>query len=219
MSPIRIIYTRVSQASVFLPIISGFTRYKELNAPFRLFLYFFVVAAGFELQATLMNGVYKNNMPGLHLYTFVEFLGFSIVYYLHYEKGNLMRMLIGINIIIGVILALADACYINGIWMSNTLSRSYASASIVLYTLNCFYSLFQKDTTRYSWEYPMFWVSTGALIYFGLNTLYFMLTRYLLFNAAKIETLSLLSHNALNIIANCLYAQSFRCFRKQETES
>jgi len=213
----KFIYIKISQSSVLLPVIAGLLQYKKLPAAFRVLLYFFMVAILFEIQASIFKRVYHNNMPGQHLYTVIEFLSYSVVFYLNFRKNSMMRRLIAVNAVVFAGVAVADAFYINGIWAPNAVSLSYSSVSIIVYSLACFYVLFQQDTLQYSWVYPMFWVSTGTLIYFASNMLYFMLKRYLLIKAANIETFSLIFHDALNIIANCLFAQSFRCFGKRKT--
>lgn len=154
-------------------------------------------------------------MPGLHLFTPVEFLAFSIVYYYHFQKNSFLRYFIGINMVILIAVSVAGA-FINGIWHWNTLSQSYSSVFLMLYSLIYFLFMFSSDTNQYSLEHPMFWVNIGVLIYFGVNILYFTLDSYLLNHAIKLETFSMRFHMAINPVANCLYAQSFRCFRKKQ---
>lgn len=150
----------------------------------------------------------------MHLFTLVEFLTFSVVYYHHFQKNSVLQLFIGINTIVFIAACLADAFFVNSIWMPNTLSRSYSSISMICYALAYFYFMFSKEVTQYSAEHPMFWLNIGAIIYFGCNTLYFMLNNYLINRAVHTANFSLYFHAAINIIANCLYAQSFRCFRK-----
>lgn len=217
LSPSRFIYTKISQYSVLLPIIIGFAYYKKLNRPFRIFLYFLVVASLVELVSSNTRWIYgnPNNRPVGHAFFLLEFIAFSLVYFLHFFEYRAIRSLIGINMIVGTAIALSDAFYINGIWNMPTVARSYFSVSIVLYVLIFLFFLF-KDIRLYSWQHPMFWLSIGALLYFANNILYFILIDYLIQEEVKIEALSWGAHDAFNIIAHVLYAQSFRCFRNQK---
>jgi hypothetical protein len=210
-------YLILSQLSVLIPAFAGVNHYKVLTRPFRILFYFFVISMLFEILGEITRRVYQNNMPGQHAFTLVEFLAFSMIYFLHIQKNSLARYLIGINAVIFIAIAVADALYISSLKDPNDLSRGYSSAFITVYTLGYFYYLFQKDDIRYIWEYPMFWVCTGALVYFAGNALYSMFKSYLLIKAADIEGISHLGHTTLNIIANCLYAQSFQCLGKQKT--
>lgn len=211
---LKFIYIKLSQASVLLPVYTGAVYYKKLNLQFRIFFYFFIIAALFEIQASIAKAIYNNNMPGQHVYTLVEFLAFSAVYYLHFRKNKVMRALIGLNMFAGTIIAFIGAFYFGNIREPNMLSITYSFASIITYTLVYFYFLFNETTTQYSWEHPMFWVSTGALIYFTCTVVYFMLKRDLLKQVVYLENIGNHVHLGINIVAHCFYAQSFRCFKK-----
>lgn len=211
------IYIKTSKYSLLLPIFMGLKYYKQLDKPFRLFLYFLIASLGFEIQASITRAIWKNNAPGKHLYVLVEFMAFSMLYYMHLRKGSPMRRLIGINACIFIGIAIADATFVHGITKDNSLARGYSSAFIVLYTLIYFLQLFRKDEGRYLKDYPMFWICTGALIYFGNNTLYFTIRDLLLAKDTRTEWVAHMIHAGFNIIAYCLYAQSFRCFRNQKS--
>lgn len=217
MSP-NFYFVTAAQASGLLPVIVGIRNYRLLSPAFRLLLYFLVLSIGFDIQGTILKQFYSNNMPGLHLYTLVEFLAFSAVYYSHFQKNSALQLFIGINAIVFVAVCLADAFWINNIWSLNPLSRSYSSVSMIFYTLVYFFFMFRKDTESYSMTHPMFWVNIALLIYFGFNTLYFMLGHWMM-KHKEMAFLGLFLHNTMNIVANCLFAQSFRCFRIQKAVS
>jgi hypothetical protein len=210
------IYIKISQVSVLMPIIAGIIYYKALTKPFKVLFYFFVIASLFEIQASITAAIYHNNMPGQHIYTVVEFLALSTVYFLHMQKNSIAQYLISINTIVFIGIACKNAFYDSGGFMvSNDLSRSYSSVFMIVYTLSYLYYLFQKDATLYMWQYPMFWFCTGTLIYFGGNILHIQIRKELIHDIAM-ERLCQNFHALLNIIAYCLYTQSFRCFGKQK---
>lgn len=210
------LFIKFSQASVLFPMIMGLIYYKRLTSPFRLMLYFFLSAIVFEVQASVLKTIYFNNMPGLHLYTLVQGLVFSMVYYQHFQKNSVLRLFIGINTIVFIGACLADAFFISSIWGWNSFSRSYSSVSIVCYALIYFYFLFRNGSEQYRTDHPMFWVATATLFYFSSNTLYFMLNSYFISKVTIVAFNGALVHGAINIIAHLLYAQSFRCFKTQK---
>lgn len=212
---IWIALVKLSQASILLPVLTGLMNYKRLTLPFKILFYFFLATIGFELQATILGAIYHNNLPGLHLFTVVEFMVFSLVYYLHFRKNNTVRLLISINAIVFIVVALADALFIHNIWANNTLARSYAAVSLISYTLIYLHFMFRIDDAEYSSKHPMFWISIGTLIYFGCNSMYFLLYNNIINNTAA-ANISLYTYTVFNIISNCLYAQSFRCFNKHK---
>lgn len=210
----KTLYTRVAQLSVIIPITIGFIHYKKLSQPFRILLYLLVFMAICDVTSTVAGRIFSNNRPIQHIGTYLQFLAFSVIYGQFFWKNRAMRLFIGFSVAAGTLVAIADI-YIHGILEVNTLARPYFSISIVCYTLAFFYHLF-KDTSSHTWEQPMFWVSIGAMFYFGCNTLYFILTDYLMSKTIFTSVVGLIAHNVFNIVANLLYAQSFRCFRKQK---
>ncbi len=213
----KALFCIVSQVSVLLPIIAGWVYYKNLTYPFRILFYFFLLCIGFEIQATVAKNIYNNNMPGLHLFSIVQFLFFSTIYYYGFERSNIVRRVIFFNGIVAFIIAVIDAIFIDGITHTNTISRSYTGICMVIYTLIYLYQLF--DTHHDNRYAPMFWLTIAALVYFANNFLYFTIRRYLLINARTLETIPYYLYLSFNIIAHFLYAQSFRCFRKWKMES
>lgn len=221
------IFIKLSQASVLIPIIFGWIHYKALTKPFKVLLYFFVFAFLCEVQASLMIEIVRNNMPGLHVFTVAEFLTFSTVYYLHVKENSPIRWLIIINAGVFIGIAIYNALHpviingktVMGILSANDLSRTYSSVSMIIYALGCFYWLFTLNDTRHLWQYPMFWVCTGALLYFAVNSPYFVTRALLLSKNAGGEWIFGRIHATINIITYCLYAQSFRCLAKQQTAS
>lgn len=212
---LKAIYINLSQASVLLPVIAGLLNYKRLTRPYKVFFYFFVFCAGMEISSDIMKSMLTNNMPALHLYTLVEFLVFSFIYYSHFEDSKL-RLFVKINTMIFVAVWLADALLIDGIWNWNTWSRSYSAISVLCYALIYFYFLFQKDSKQYNTRHPMFWTGIGTLVYFGANPQYFLsFQKFMAADAALASTITFI-HAALNIVASLFYALSFKCFKKQE---
>ncbi|WP_118952378.1 hypothetical protein [Taibaiella helva] len=208
----------LSQASVILPIVTGWIAFRNLPSLFRLLFYFFILALITEIQARVLNIVAHNNMPGLHIYTWIEFISFSVAYYLYFQ-GKRVRALIVINILLATVIGVLNAIYWGGITAPNIVSRSYCAMFITLYTLYFFYLLFKGNGNRYEWEYPMSWIATGALIYFANNLGYFLFSELWYTKVPKIANVSYVLHNLLNIIGNCLFAQSFRSFQKQKALS
>ena len=211
---IGVIFIKISQGSILLPLIAALFNYKKIDKTFKYFMYFFIFSLFSEIQASLFKYYFHNNMPGLHFFICVEFSFFTYMYASYFIKRKLIRIVILINLFIFLLLAITDAFLINDIWHPNTLSRTYASISLVAYSLIFFYFLLKDDISYYSWEYPMFWINIGVLLYFSVNLFYFMMIKYLIENAEYTGKIGLYMHGFVNLLANILYAQSFRCRMK-----
>lgn len=157
--------------------------------------------------------IFHNNMPGQHLYTLLAFLAFSTVFYMH-VRNTIIRSLIAFNA--GIFVVIAVTGMYENITAPNDFSRGYCAFFLTIYTLVYLYYLFKIDDTRYLQEYPMFWICMGILTFFTGHSLYAMMKQNLIKSNYDIASYADLVHAALNIIANCLYAQSFRCLAKQK---
>lgn len=216
MSLFRYIFTKVSQYSVLLPIIAGIIHYKKLTPIFRILLYFFVYSLCTEIASSWTKELFgtTNNMPIARIFILVEFLVFSAVYLMHLQNSLPWKIIIIVNLIIGTAVAFADAFYINDIRSWPNVSWPYSAVSIVVYSLAYFYFLF-RDQTLYSRIDPMFWVNSGAMVYFANSAYYFMQKSHLIHNDPEASTVGWYIHAVFNIVAYILYTKAFMCFRKQ----
>ncbi|PSK93490.1 hypothetical protein [Taibaiella chishuiensis] len=205
-----------SEVSVLIPVIAGIRSYPVLTLPFKILFYFFVLSGLFEIQSRIAIVLWQNNMPGQHLFTVVQFIAFTLLFLLHTQRKSL-RVLLVANMLVLFGFALFNA--ITSIKDPNSLARGYAAASLTVYALIYLYYLFAIDSTRYVWQYPMFWICIGILMYFTVNFMYIMTKQYLIAKHLDVEWVGHLLHSVLNIIAHCLYAQAFTSLRKWKTAS
>ncbi len=208
---------KVSQVSALLPVIAGLINYKKLDKAFRILLFFFVLCIGFEIMSTTTNKFFNSSMPGLHLYTIVRFLFFSVVFYHHFRSVSMRRVVV-LNAIVAFLVAVADASLVSGILHTNTLSLSYIFSSLVVYTLIYVYQVFRYDTSPKEQYDPMFWFAITVLIFFADNLLYFGFREYLLKHAPETEVICFRIFLAFNTAANFLFAHMYRSFSKWKTE-
>ena len=152
-----------------------------------------------------------------HVYTIIEFLCFSIAFHYYFPLKSLQH-LIRINSIVFLIIAIAEATYIGSLWKFNTISHTYSSITLVIYAILYFYELLNGEMEINCWLYPMFWLSSGVLIYFGVNLFYFMLNNYLLSHEYHIASNGKNIHAAVNIFTNLIFSISFLCFKTFSTQ-
>lgn len=199
-----------------LPIIVGSWYYKKLTSSFQLLFWFYILSLFVEIVAGYFKSVYNNNLPILHFFTIVEMTTFSYIYYFSLSRN--LKKVVFANYFVFVAIAVLNAFYVHGIWKHNSLSRPYESISLVVYSVLYFHHLLRSDYEFYIWRYPVFWFSLSVFIYFSLNSLNFMLDNYFISNTQNVMTVSVYTHALFNIIANCLSAQSFKCFRTLKTK-
>lgn len=203
-----------SQVSILIPTLAGIYYYRNLNRPFRLLVYFFVLCIGFEIGASILGEIYKNNMPLLRVFTVTEYFFIIQVYYYYFAHRASIRKVIIVLSAALLLLAIADAFIIGNIWSGSSNTRTYEGIILVLLSLSYFYEFFLRNFDVEVWKQPMFWLSTAVLIYFSLNIFFFMLMNYMFKSNQQMAGLAIHIHAIVNIFANIIYAQAFRCFRK-----
>jgi hypothetical protein len=208
-------YIHLAQASSFLLTIIGLCFLRKTNLSFLILLSFFLVSFLFEFVAFFLAKKYHNNLPGLHIYTVIELLAFSYFFFYNSKRKFYFKIIL-LNTILYLAVALADATFINTIWKFNTYSRTYASASLVIYSLIYFYTLMESDEIINLWQSPIFWINIGVLFYFATNLFFFMLSNYISSTDVKLIPIGLYFHSTINIIANCIFAYSYFCIRKNK---
>jgi len=210
------VFIKASQTSILIPVILGVQSFKKLTNPFKYLLYFLIASVFFEIQASVLKMIYHNNMPGLHLFTFVEFMTMIYVYFKHFEKSKTLKNLILLNTLLFVLIAFTDAFIINDIWKPNNISRTFSALSLVCWSLVFFFDSIKNDYYFFTWEDSMFWFNTSIFIYFSLNLFYFMLNNYLVEHAFSIAYNSMRVHALINMASNLLLGKSFACFNRTQ---
>jgi len=209
---IWVVLTKVSQVSVLIPLITGIVFYKKLSKSFKFFVFYFSIAVIAECAASLSGLYLGNNLFILHFFIPLEFAFFSCVFYLYFFSRRIKR-LIFLVFILFVCLALIELI-ITGLWNHNSITRSFESVFLIWYSLIYFYQYFKSNNEIPVYIQPMFWFSSGVLIYFSIDFFSFMMINQLLKRNIEIAYLSKMIHVFINIIAYLFYTMSFRCFQK-----
>lgn len=203
---------RFSQVISLLPVLVGAIYFYRLTFPFRVFFWYSILCAFTELIAALYAEYFENNMPLLHIFTVIEFLVLSTVYLLFMYKRIIARRIIAGLMMIFILGAILDAAYINGTSKFNSISHSLESFILVGYALFYYGITFKEMKPLIIWKDPMFWVSTGILVYFSLNMFFFLLFNLIQTDEMNPQNIAIL-HSVLNALSYFLYTKAFLCFK------
>jgi hypothetical protein len=211
------IFIRVSQVSTFIPVILGLYYIIRLDTNFKVLLGFVLLSLFIEYFGTwYSHNVSANNLPPLHFYTVVE-LGFLSFIFCRSMFLN-WKLLFAAVLIIGITIALLNATVWGTLYTMNDISRSFESIVLVIFCLIFFRrSLYNIVLNRPLFKQPLFWISSGVFLYFSVNLLFFMLFNEVLKQNKEMAVFGQLLHSITNILTNLLFAQSFRCFKTEES--
>ncbi len=157
-----------------------------------------------DISMTTLASYGVNNMPLFHVYTLLEFLLIFLIYRIYYNKKNLGFVgLLGGGTILYIII---NSIFIETIFTFNSYAKMVESAALIFLSMIWFMNVFREMKIEKLSEHPMFYISTGVLLYFSGN--FFIFTYY---NVVADQDWRLMNeiwniHSVLNIVFNLLLA-------------
>lgn len=118
----------VSAFSIALPVIFSFARLKRFGKRYRPLLFLFVTGLLNEIISYLMIKQYRNNLPNSNIYTIVEYILLSWLFF-SISKQNLSRVRLALSL--AMIIWIADNFWWNKLAESNTIFRMYSSLMFI----------------------------------------------------------------------------------------
>jgi hypothetical protein len=156
---------------LLLTLSIGFIRLKYLNNELKFIWYFILLGAFSELSTRSVTYFYPtlNILPGLHLYTILEFITVGLFYHTYF--GNFFNRKILPTTIIGFVFwAIINGFFIQGILNFNTYASGLEGILIIFLSLLCFYKMLIELDTRDPTKQP---------IYFAGNLFIFILSNFI----------------------------------------
>lgn len=161
-------------------ITIGFIRLKYLKNELKYIWYFILLGAFSEIFTRTISYFYPrlNTLPGLHLYTILEFITIGLFYYTYFANF-FNRKILPYIIIFFVLLATINAFFIQGIFNFNTYASGLEGILIIFLSLLCFYKMLIELDTRDPTKQPIFWINSGFLFYFAGSLFIFILSNFI----------------------------------------
>lgn len=160
----------ISIYAIIIPIILGLRHFVALTKPMRFFLCFLIIALCFDTYSVVTANNNINNMPGLHLYTAVEYVGIAYFFSLRSTKPNLTTA-IRLSLVVFTLFACYYAFFIGNLFNYNAPVRTISAALITV--MASYFML--KDMQHHHFPTPVFYITTGILLYFMVNSVGFLL--------------------------------------------
>jgi len=164
-------------STIIIPISVALVNRKYWKASQRLSFYYLLLAAVFNIIATVTAGLNINNLPGLHLYTVLEFILLCLLLKSFFQKPFIKKTLTAL-IFLFPLLAVVYICFIGSIFTYNTLPRFAESMSLSLF---CLYFLIQdlNNTTDNQANFN-FTIVIGLLLYLCSTSTLFGASNYII---------------------------------------
>ncbi len=177
----------LSKLFVLFPIAISINKYSSLNKDFKLFFWFLLLYAVFNVISwyTSSNGIH--NLPIYHAITLVEFASYSLMYYQTARQDNYRKTIL-LLILLFTIFCVLNALFFENIHTDyNSNTRAVGSLILLVYSVSYFYRMLKELSIETVEQEDMFWFNTAILIYFS-GTFFLSLFLKVFFNEVeKIE--------------------------------
>lgn len=213
---LRTVLITLSQISAFVPVCFGLLNYARLDKTFKALLVFTCIALFTEYFANwYAHNVNPNNLPPLHVYSLIEF-GFLSWVFCAQLNSKAKYVVWGVLLCVAAGFAYYNACVQDGWYKMNDIARTFNSIVLTCFSLVFFLRMLRIDFPAPLQNNAAFWYTGAVFIYFSINLFFFLLFNRITDKPDGIKLMGLGIHSTVNIIANLLYAQSFRCFKQKQ---
>lgn len=200
----------ISAFSIMAPILIGAIYFRKLSFTIRLLFAFVLVTGLLELLSGVMMYANMNNLFLFHLHVYLEFITIAVIYFLTYDSV-LWRGVALVSIAFFLVFSLFNALFVEHMGDFNSNQRYVEGLLVIFMCVGYFISLLRRPIHRYLERQPMFWLTSGFLIYFA-GTLYLFLFSKELMAINDFHFWQI--HAILNIGLNAIYVVAFLKERK-----
>lgn len=167
----------LSMYSVALPAVIGLALYYRLQQIQKVILLLVLLSVSTEVVAhwvKLQNG---NQNLVYYLFTALEYMLLTYIFAQGIQPffKNVFFKRAAIFFLLFVI---ADMIWISGINQFNSYSTAVEGLIVIFFSLSFFYKTLEELKIEYLEREPVFWISTGVLLYFSSSLFIFLFTNY-----------------------------------------
>jgi len=162
----------VVPASIIIPIIPAALKYRYLPEPQKIVSWYLFFAAIFSLINNLLGFSNINNMPVMHVYTFVEFV-LLVLFYRNVLTGTRIGKYAVYAVPFFLIFCVVNVLFFQDIYTYNTHTKSIEALLVIFMAIAYFRKTLDrigKDDARYS---PLSYINSGLLLYFSGSFIWF----------------------------------------------
>lgn len=191
--------------------------YTHYNKLVRVFAVYVCITGVFEAVLLYSTFLRINNLPLLHVLTFIELIFLSLTYYYAFS-GVVIRRAVIILCAGGLLFTVINVLFLESIWAYNSNSLSVESLLLVVFSVLYFYQMLQKPELTPIEKQAFFWINSGVLVYFAGNIFIFVFMRVIIeFNLDRSDYYTTYIHSILNITCNLLFGIGLWC--KPQTQA
>lgn len=206
----HLVLIRLSQFSSLIPVLIGLIYYQNLNKPFKRLVWFLTFFSFIEFTGYLMAKLFGNNMPLLHIFTILEFAMLLSVF-INYFNISVKYYLVAVFLF--TIIVFLDAIGFKNLFLFDSLAKSIESTVFTLVSFSFYYKNLNHNLQEKLRIQPMFWYTTGILVYFSINFFQFLTLNQMMKESINIGYVDNNVHSIVNTVTNILFTLCFISFK------
>lgn len=167
----------LSMYSIALPLTVGLVLYHRLQHIQKVILLLVLLSVSTEIIAHLVR--YQGNIQNL-IYSLFTVLEYMLLAYVFAQgvKPFLKQPFFWKITTSFLLFVIVDMIWISGIEQFNSYSTAIEGLVLILFSLIFFYKTLQDLKIKHLEREPLFWISTGVLLYFSSSLFIFLFTNY-----------------------------------------
>lgn len=193
--------------TVFISTLIGLYNFKKLPPYLKYFSILLVCTLSVESIGYFL---IKNNTWMFNIFTVMEFTFYLAIFrYILVSKAQKRAILI--FIVTFIIASLVNLLYYQGLFKFNNYSYSYGCMLVCICVMMYFTQLLHNSKPQPLTKIPMFWISTGLLVYYACNFFYMGLLHYIIGASMDLAKQLFMIISVLNIIMYSLFSIGIIC--------
>ncbi|MCB0628320.1 MAG: hypothetical protein R2824_14660 [Saprospiraceae bacterium] len=168
----------ISMYSIVLPAIAGLILFNRMSKVQRVIWLLVLLSVLTEVIARWVRNTDEFQNLVYYIFTLCEFILLSYIFMQtlvpFFRRAFLLTL-----IIFFCLFVIVDMVWLSGLAAFNSYSTAVEGLLIIFLILCYFYKTLQELRIKYLEREPLFWVSTGVLLYFSSNLFIFLFTNYI----------------------------------------
>lgn len=156
------------------------------------------------LVETVSYFLIKNNAWIFNIYTSLEFI-FYFLLFKHHSANQKFKKVTALFMLIFIIVACANILFFQGFYLFNNYTHSLGAIFVVACAIAYYRQLLGGDKPEPLIRIPMFWISTGLLIFYASDFFFMALFHYIISVSIDLARQLYMITAGLNIVMYSLF--------------
>ena len=162
----------VVPASIIIPVIPALKKYRQLSQELKVISWYLFAATITSIINNMLGLRNVNNMPGMHVYTLLEFILLALFYRKVLDGTNTGNYVVAL-IPFFALASILNTLFFQNIYTYNTYTKSIEAIIIIVLAIAYFRKNLDKLVSGESNTDPVSYINSGLLLYFSGSFIWF----------------------------------------------